>query len=640
MNNSMLSLITIILSVSLLLIAFPIPSSIADLNDAEEARYLTSFPVLIAIEENDKVIPPGNSTHFTNMTDSAGVSYYGIGEGVAWGDYDGDEDLDLFVSNLGTDLLFENQGNGTFMEVASEKGIADGGYGRGTAWADYDNDGDLDLFLLRDWTNRLYNNDDTGHFTDIASEVGIIDDEFERGMAWSDFDNDGFVDLYLSSVNGTNYLYRSIEGANFEDIAEEAGVLNNDDTEGVAWGDYDNDGLQDLYITSKYNANTLYHNMGGGLFEDVTDEAGCRGWGVAYGVAWADYDNDLDLDLYVTTKGTRNFLFMNNGDGTFTDVTYEAGVEQSNQATGIAWGDYDNDGFIDLYVLGDPGSNILYHNNGNSTFTDITEEAGAGDPLSSVSVGLAAGDYNNDGFLDLYIANVASDYILFRNDGNANHWLKLKLTGTVSNKSAIGARIETVAGDFHQMRVMGTGCGFQSQNSLEVEFGFGAYEIVDTIHIYWPSGIITTLTEIETNQTLHILEEIEAPLFVSVEPLGETFSWGDTLMFWATITNLTDELQVFDAWTEVMTPWGLIISPLLGPVTVYLSPHHSISNLIGQIVPHGAPIGGLYTYTLKAGLYPYEIWAEDSFQFSIVPFLAGRHEDQGKYKQVKLYTID
>jgi len=316
---------------------------------------------------------PLRSTHFTNMTDSAGLAYYGIGEGVAWGDCDGDLDLDLFVSNLGSDLLYENQGDGSFIEVAYSRGVSDGGYGRGTAWADYDNDGDLDNFLLRDSTNRLYENDGLGFFTDVAADAGIVDNVFQRGMAWGDFDNDGLIDLYLSSVDGLNYLYRNLDGNNFEDVASVTGVSNADGTEGTAWGDFDNDGLMDLYVTSKYDLNTIYRNLGDGTFEDVTDQAGARGFGVAYGVAWADYDNDLDLDLYVTTKGTRNFLFMNNGDGTFTDVTESAGVEESNQATGIAWGDYDNDCYIDLYVLGDPGPNILYHNNGNGTFSDITE---------------------------------------------------------------------------------------------------------------------------------------------------------------------------------------------------------------------------------------------------------------------------
>jgi len=399
-------------------------------------------------------------------------------------------------------------------------------------------------------------------------------------------------------------------------------VLNASGTEGVSWGDYDNDGLQDLYITSKYEANTLYRNLGNGVFEDVTDTSGTRGWGTSYGAAWADFDNDLDLDLYVTTKGSRNFLFANNSDGTFEDVTLEAGVDNPNQATGIAWGDYDNDGFQDLYILGDPGPNTLYHNNGDGTFSDITSEAGAQDPNSSVSVGLSAGDYNGDGFLDMYIANVSSDYILFKNDGNPNNWLKLDLTGVFSNRSAIGARVVVVTGEHHQMRVVGAGCGFQSQNSLEVEFGLGSHYIVDAVHIHWPSGIVTDLWQVGPNQTLHIIEEVQAPVVVTVEPLGEFFARGDTLRFIATVTNMTEELQVFDAWTEVVTPWGLLVSPLLGPATVYLTPHHTISNLLWQIVPRNTPLGGYYTYTLKGGIYPDEVWSEDFFEFSVVPFTA------------------
>ena len=206
-----------------------------------------------------------------------------------------------------------------------------------------------------------------------------------------------------------------------------------------------------------------------------------------------------------------------------------------------------------------------------------------------------------------------------RNDGTGHNWLKLRLTGIVSNRAAIGARIVAQSGDHQQMRIVGAGCGFQSQNSLEVEFGFGTSETVDVLQIYWPSGVITTLEDVATNQTLPIVESVESPVFVVVDPLGQVFSRGDTLLYRASVTNTTGELQVFDAWTEVTTPWGMSISPMLGPVLVYLSPFHTISTILGQIIPGNAPFGGYYTYTLKAGLCPDETWSEDSFEFSIVP---------------------
>ncbi len=592
----------------------------------ESARFQSTFLVVVFYLILSVPVPLARSgtaslqeTHFTNVTEAAGVDYVGIGEGVAWGDYDGDGDLDLFVSNLGVDLLFENLGDETFSEVGADRGVADSGYGRGTAWADYDNNGEFDLFLLRDQTNLLYRNDGTGHFTNVAEQAGLIDNMFQRGMAWADYDGDGLLDLYCSSVGGENFLYRNTDGLHFENVAALAGVENFSGTEGTAWGDFDDDGHPDLYVTSKYDANTLYRNMGNGQFEDVTEESGTLGFGTAYGVAWADYDNDLDLDFYVTTKGTRNFLFQNNGDGTFTDVTEAAGVEEPDQGTGIAWGDYDNDGWIDLYVLGDPGPNNLYHNEGGGTFTNITEESGAQDPLSSVSVGLAAGDYNDDGFLDLYIANVASEYILFRNDGNANSWLKVVLIGIESNRSAFGAKVVAHAGDSQQMRIVGAGCGFQSQNSLEVELGFGQRDVVDLVEIFWPSGLVTVLEDVPVNQVITVAEGELTPVLVDIQPLGSEFAWGDTLRFHVTVTNLTGELQVFDAWTEVLTPWGFLLSPVLGPETVYLSPHHSVSALLGQVIPRRAPLGGAYIYTLKAGVFPDEVWSDDSFEFSIVP---------------------
>jgi hypothetical protein len=273
-----------------------------------------------------------------------------------------------------------------------------------------------------------------------------------------------------------------------------------------------------------------------------------------------------------------------------------------------------------MYVLEDPGPNILYRNNHDGTFTNVAAEAGAEDPLSSVSVGLAAGDYDNDGFLDLYIANVASQYILYKNDGNANHWLKLRLTGSFTNRSAIGARVEARIGEHTQVRVVGAGCGFQSQNSLEVELGFGQQEIVEEITIQWPSGVLTSLHDVDVDQVLEIVEEAMSPVLITVEPEGNVFAWGDTLRYEATATNLTGDLQVFDVWAEVRTPWGKIVSPVLGPRVIFLTPHHVLSGPVEHIVPRGTPIGGAYRYILKAGSYPDQVWSQDGFDFSIIPF--------------------
>ena len=230
-------------------------------------------------------------------------------------------------------------------------------------------------------------------------------------------------------------------GVDFSDVTDIAGVGCTGSSRGVAWGDYDNDGDLDLYVANYNEANVLYRNNGDGTFTDVTSEAGVGCISHSYGVAWGDYDNDGDLDLYVANYGA-NVLYRNNGDGTFTDVTSEAGVSCTGSSLGVAWGDYDNDGDLDLYVANHYEANVLYKNNGDGTFTDVTGAAGVG--CTGSSYGVAWGDYDNDGHLDLYVANNGAN-VLYRNNGNLNHWLQIRLHGTISNRSAIGTKVKVIA---------------------------------------------------------------------------------------------------------------------------------------------------------------------------------------------------
>ena len=230
-------------------------------------------------------------------------------------------------------------------------------------------------------------------------------------------------------------------GVDFSDVTDIAGVSCTGYSNGVAWGDYDNDGDLDLYVANLSEANVLYRNNGDGTFTDVTSEAGVGCTGYSRGVAWGDYDNDGDLDLYVANSDGANVLYRNNGDGTFTDVTDEAGVGCTGSSRGVAWGDYDNDGDLDLYVANFYEANVLYRNNGDGTFTMV----GAGVGCTGSSKGVAWGDYDNDGDLDLYVANWDEANVLYRNNGNLNHWLQIRLHGTISNRSAIGTKVKVIA---------------------------------------------------------------------------------------------------------------------------------------------------------------------------------------------------
>jgi len=376
---------------------------------------------------------------FSDVTDIAGVGCTGSSRGVAWGDYDNDGDLDLYVANYNeANVLYRNNGDGTFTDVTSEAGVGCISHSYGVAWGDYDNDGDLDLYVANYGANVLYRNNGDGTFTDVTSEAGVSCTGSSLGVAWGDYDNDGDLDLYVANHYEANVLYKNNGDGTFTDVTGAAGVGCTGSSYGVAWGDYDNDGDLDLYVTN-YEANVLYRNNGDGTFTDVTSEAGVSCTGSSRGVAWGDYDNDGDLDLYVANYNEANVLYRNNGDGTFTDVTSEAGVGCTGHSLGVAWGDYDNDGDLDLYVTND-GANVLYRNNGDGTFTMV----GAGVGCTGSSYGVAWGDYDNDGHLDLYVANSGAN-VLYRNNGNLNHWLQIRLHGTISNRSAIGTKVKVIA---------------------------------------------------------------------------------------------------------------------------------------------------------------------------------------------------
>ncbi len=425
--------------------------------------------------------------------------------GLAWGDYDGDGDLDVYLTHSWyPNELFRNEGSGVFVDATSgPMGDADGG--SGVAWGDYDNDGDPDLYLSNCGTaNKLFRNDGGGNFVDATSGP-LGDAGCGMAVAWGDFDNDGDLDLYLTNDAAANKLFRNDGGGTFVDAT--SGPLG--DT-GNSWtaacGDYDNDGDLDIYIVNWNNANKLLRNDGGLTFVNVT--SGPLGDAQkGKGVDWGDYDNDGDLDLYFANQYTGNKLLRNDGGGSFVDVTSGPLADVGN-TKGVAWGDYDNDGDLDLFLAkGDGatlGPNRLLRNDGGGAFVDATSGALAD---SGMFGGSGLGDFDNDGDLDLYVANFQGPNSLFLNQkGSTMHWLHVNLVGVVSNKSAIGARVSAHSGTLSQIREISGGSGYLSQNSLTAEFGLGSLTSVDSLIISWPSGTVQKLTSLPVDTLLSITE--------------------------------------------------------------------------------------------------------------------------------------
>jgi hypothetical protein len=468
---------------------------------------------------------------FTKITAAPFTVDIGNGHGCAWVDYDNDGFIDLFDSNYNIfqqlpSYLYRNNGNGTFTRQTNGNLVRYVGSTVTSAWADYDNDGFADVFIP-DETARdfLYRNNGDGTFTNVAPFVlPAATNSFTWNAAWGDYDNDGHLDLFTSgsispspqSIPGRNLLYHNNGNGTFTRITN--GIVVNDVQfcVGTAWADYDNDGALDLFVvkalgTNSGTANRLYHNEGNGTFVRVTNGSIATDLGSGLGCAWGDYNNDGFFDLFVPNEmGLKSFLYRNNGDGSFTKIAQGEVVNTVTQSLAAAWADYDNDGYLDLLVVnGRMGfnANHLYRNNGNETFSRVTSVTPATD--LGTWHGATWGDYDNDGFLDLFAANWGSPNALYHNNGNSNAWLKVKLRGTVSNRSGIGAKARvkaTIGGGVRwQMRQVSGGDGV-IQNSTLAHFGLGNATNIDVVRIEWPSGIVQEMTNVAVRQLLTIEE--------------------------------------------------------------------------------------------------------------------------------------
>ena len=467
-------------------------------------------------------VPTATDLRFVDVAARVGVAKKDRGRGSAWLDFDGDGDFDLFSVGIQVEhSLYRNDG-GQFRDVAQATGLADARGGWAATSADFDNDGDDDLFVSRDaWEGRapnsLYRND-SGVFIDSGRAAGMSDSSDSFTATWLDFDGDGYLDLYVANgVTGTgasNALLHNQQNGAFLNVAVAAAVADSGRTIGTAASDFDGDGLTDLYAVNIGQLNRLYRNLGDGTFVDEAERAGVlfpvEGGYVAF---FFDLDNDGHLDLFASTMSAfpdvlnsmvtgeaiepnRPFLYRNLGDGTFADIAVAAGLKRSFGSMGAGLGDLDNDGFVDIYLAnGGPQMarlepNALYRNMGDGTFADITATAGTG----SLGKGHGAtfADFDQDGDLDLY-AGLGGHYdadtwdnALYRNDGPAQHYLSIELVGAQANRSGLGARVAAFAAGRVIRAQRQSGFGFGSSNEPLLHLGLGSATRVDSLHVLWP----------------------------------------------------------------------------------------------------------------------------------------------------------
>ena len=519
---------------------------------------------LIAVTESAKI-------DFQHVDGRCGRRYFleTVGSGVAFFDYDADGFLDIYFVN-GADLpgfaskspptnkLYHNNRNGTFTDVTDTAGVGDTGYGGGCAVADYDNDGNLDLYVTNFGRNVLYRNNGDGTFTDVTLRSGSGESRWSLGCAFADYDNDGFVDLYVTNYidfrfeehkscaqygagtycppesfpGSPDTLYRNNSDGTFTDVTREAGVYQAESRSmAVVFGDYDDDGFVDCYVGVDAGENLLYHNEGDGTFINVgwmagveADENGnVQG---TMGVDFGDCDNDGFLDLVAMNYQEQpNAVYRNVGDGFFNDISFAAGMGYSLPYVG--WGvdffDVDNDGDQDLFVANGhlqdevekfddtttyPQFNQLLINNGEGAFFNRLHQSRSALKLLKVSRGLASGDYDNDGDLDLLISNANDTPDLIRNDGgNRQNWVAIQTIGTKSNRAGIGTKVKLSASGLTLIDEVRGGSGYLSQNDLRLHFGLGDRKSIDFIEVRWPSGVVDTIQDTLPNQILVIKEE-------------------------------------------------------------------------------------------------------------------------------------
>jgi len=510
-----------------------------------------------------------------DVTQAAGINFvHNIGDdemsnlvesnaaGCAFFDCDGDGDLDIYFvngaynetishirgrANKGklTNALYRNNGDQTFTDITIQSGIRHEGVGMAVVTADYDNDGDQDIFITNWGGNVFYRNNGDGTFSDITEEAGLISHLYGIGCTFLDYDLDGFLDLYvgnyieydpdyhyfyaadkfpgpLSYHGQPDILYHNNGDGTFRDVTKEAGVYNQDGRAmGVSSCDYDDDGDFDIFVANDAMENYLYRNNGDGTFTNVALQT-ATGFGEngdatsAMSGEFGDIDSNGLVDIIVPDMAY-SCIYKNTGVGYFEDMSARMGLAAAcGQYT--SWSgnlfDFDQDGWIDLFISnGHPHrligeEDLLMRNITGKRFENISHNLGSDFQAKFVGRGSATGDYDNDGDLDILVLNLNARPCLYQNEGgNTNNWLLIRLTGTKSNKDAIGSRVRITIGDNSQTRWRVSSSGYLSQSDYRIHFGVGDHTLIDTIEIRWPSGKIQNINNVKVNQILEVLEK-------------------------------------------------------------------------------------------------------------------------------------
>lgn len=495
--------------------------------------------------------------HFKNVAAKTGMDMFAMLGGVIVDDFDGDNDLDVLLSLWSADgamRYFRNDGDGTFSERSKEANLTGITSGINMFQADYDNDGDLDVVILRGaWLynngrhpNSLLKNRGDGSFVDVSLAAGFGETAFPSSQAdWADIDNDGDLDLFVGNestpkIHSPCHLFRNEGDGTFVDIAAEAGVENLGYTKGASFGDYDGDGLVDLFVSNLASENRLYHNLGGNKFENVAPKLKMEEPIASFPTWFWDYDNDGKLDLFVAAYSTgvghiaghhlgikvadSNYDYMKlwrgDGKGGFTNVAKAMGLDYPALPMGANFGDLDNDGWLDFYLgTGDPYyynlmPNLMYKNMGGSKFADVSMAGGFAHLQKGHGVSFA--DFDFDGDLDVYSV-MGGAYVgdpayntLFENPGFGNHWLCVQLVGTDSNRSGIGARIHAVITENGKTRSVyrhvNSGGSFGA-NPLRQTIGMGKASKIDLLEVHWPrTGKTQTFKDVAPDRMVRITE--------------------------------------------------------------------------------------------------------------------------------------
>ncbi len=471
---------------------------------------------------------------YTEITADAGISSYGTTFGVAMEDLDGDGHVDIFLARTpsmmaehmamaGTNLYFVNQGDGTFVERGVEAGVGSPCEDRGLMVADYDNDGDTDLYVTVAGRNELYRNDGSGDFVDVSYAAGVDHWGIGHEGTWLDYDHDGWLDLFFT--NGpkegslANVLYHNERNGRFLAVDDEAGVTGTVSGKGAAVLDFDDDGWLDLLVTNgtDYQNFFLFQNQGDGTFTEVSAAAGLEVAVTETFLSWLipwDYDNDGWQDVLVGSHSgyhPQNTLFHNLGDGTFEDVTDLVGIADPFNGDGTAVVDMDNDGWLDAVFCRLDNECIVYRNDGGQAFEQVAGNAGLFNREEYPNWTVSTGDVDGDGFLDVYMGNGRANHPahdhLFVNNGNDNHHLFVAVEGRTGDRSGIGTKVEVVTGDGTQTRWVGSRMTtFSSHGGLRLHFGLGGHETVDEVRVTFPGGEQIVETGVPAGGTLTVVE--------------------------------------------------------------------------------------------------------------------------------------